>query len=119
MIRLEQNYRSTANILLAANQVIENNLSRKGKNLWTQKESGDKIHLFLTMRDLEEADIIAKEILTLKNSGRKFGEIAVLYRINAQSRILEESLIRRGIPYQIVEAHAFMTGWRSKIFYPI
>ncbi len=107
VIRLEQNYRSTANILLAANQVIENNLSRKGKNLWTQKESGDKIHLFLTMRDLEEADIIAKEILTLKNSGRKFGEIAVLYRINAQSRILEESLIRRGIPYQIVGGTRF------------
>ena len=107
VVRLEQNYRSTSVILNAANAVIEHNLNRKGKNLWTSREGGEKIRLILTMRDLEEADILAREIQTLKNSGRKYGEIAVLYRINAQSRILEEGLLRRGIPYQIVGGTRF------------
>ena len=107
VIRLEQNYRSTGNILKAANEIIENNLSRKGKKLWTTEAPGEKLHLFATLRDLEEADIIAKQIADLKNSGRQYGEIAVLYRMNAQSRILEESLMRRDIPYQIVGGTRF------------
>ena len=107
VIRLEQNYRSTANILQAANEIIENNLSRKGKKLWTTEAPGEKLHLFATQRDLEEADIIAKQIAELKDSGRQYGEIAVLYRMNAQSRILEESLMRRDIPYQIVGGTRF------------
>ena len=107
VIRLEQNYRSTGNILQAANEIIENNLSRKGKKLWTNEAPGEKLHLFATLKDLEEADIIAKQIEELKNSGRQYGEIAVLYRMNAQSRILEESLMRQDIPYQIVGGTRF------------
>ncbi len=107
VIRLEQNYRSTGNILQAANEIIENNLSRKGKKLWTTEAPGEKLHLFATQRDLEEADIIAKQIADLKDSGRQYGEVAVLYRMNAQSRILEESLMRRDIPYQIVGGTRF------------
>lgn len=107
VVRLEQNYRSTDVILKAANEVISNNTARKGKNLWTNQTGGDKINLIQSSRDLDEADLISREIVALHDSGVKYGEIAMLYRINAQSRILEESLLRRAIPYQIVGGTRF------------
>jgi DNA helicase-2/ATP-dependent DNA helicase PcrA len=107
VIRLEQNYRSTDVILKAANEVISNNESRKGKKLWTTRTGGEKIDLIQSSRDLEEADVIAREIEKLHNNQVMYGEMAVLYRINAQSRILEESLLRRGIPYQIIGGTRF------------
>ena len=106
-IKLEQNYRSTSTILQAANEVINNNQKRKGKNLWTDKGGGEKIQLIYTMRDLEEADTIAKEVISLHNNGLRYDDVAVLYRINAQSRILEEGLLRRSIPYQIIGGTRF------------
>ena len=107
VIRLEQNYRSTSNILDAANRVIEHNTGRKGKTLWTDHGAGEKIHIMASSRDLEEADRIASEIERLARSGYKYGECAVLYRVNSQSRTLEEGLIRRNIPYQIVRGTRF------------
>lgn len=107
VIRLEQNYRSTANILQAANALIENNESRKGKTLWTDRGAGELLHIMTSYRDLEEADSIAEEIARLAKQGQKYGDIAILYRVNSQSRILEEGLIRRSIPYQIVRGTRF------------
>ncbi len=103
VIRLEQNYRSTGNILNAANTVIENNKGRKGKKLWTDNEEGAK-PVFVRLDDAyEEAKYIAENIRKeVKLKGRAYSDIAVLYRTNAQSRILEERLILSGIPYKIV-----------------
>ena len=103
VIRLEQNYRSTANILNAANHVIENNVGRKGKTLWTKNENGSKIHFAQLDTAYEEAQYIADKIRTRVNLQRAhYRDCAVLYRTNAQSRLLEERLILNGIPYQIV-----------------
>ena len=107
VIRLEQNYRSTATILNAANHVIANNENRKGKNLWTDKGDGEKIRLLTSGRDIDEAERIAFEIERLTGNGMPFSDIAILYRVNSQSRILEEGLIRHSIPYQIVAGTRF------------
>ncbi|WP_196594634.1 DNA helicase PcrA [Pectinatus sottacetonis] len=103
VIKLEQNYRSTKNILEAANAVIQNNLNRKPKNLWTENPQGDKISLYEAFNERDEARYIADNVLkqnTLFNIS--YNDIAVLYRTNAQSRSLEEGLMRAGIPYTMV-----------------
>jgi DNA helicase-2/ATP-dependent DNA helicase PcrA len=98
-IRLEQNYRSTRNILAAAGAVVARNLGRKGKSLWTENPTGDPIVIEPLPDDLEEARFVAGEINKLRSAGRHLRDIAVLYRINAQSRSLEEALVRERLPY--------------------
>ncbi|HFC7068653.1 TPA: DNA helicase II [Neisseria meningitidis] len=100
-VKLEQNYRSVGNILAAANAVIENNDERLGKNLRTDAEAGDKIRYYSAFTDLEEARFILDETKALEREGWDLDEIAVLYRSNAQSRVIEQSLFRSGIPYKI------------------
>ena len=107
VIRLEQNYRSTKNILNAANNVIANNTARKGKTLWTNNEVGDKIVLHTASSEREEAAYIAKVILEEVAAGRKFSDFAVLYRMNAQSNSVEFALSRSGIPHRIIGGHRF------------
>ncbi len=103
VIKLEQNYRSTQNILDAANAVISNNYGRKEKALWTDIKDGDKVRLCQVDSAADEAEFIASEIGRLKRSGRlRYDETAVLYRTNAQSRLLEERFVYEGIPYDIV-----------------
>ncbi len=100
VVSLEQNYRSTQVILDAAYGVISQNIFRKDKNLWTEKEGGQLITSYETEDEAEEADFVAREIL--KSSGKKYSDFVVLYRTNAQSRILEEIFLKRSIPYKIV-----------------
>ena len=103
VIKLEQNYRSTGNILNAANGVIANNVGRKAKRLWTQADEGEKIYFEQFESAYEEADYIAKDIAKRVRKGEyAYGDCAVLYRTNAQSRLLEERLLLSGIPYKIV-----------------
>ena len=107
VIRLEQNYRSTQNILDAANAVIANNKSRKGKNLWTQAGSGEKI-IFNTLEDeAAEASFIAQEILKNVKNGKKMSDHAVLYRMNAQSRNIEITFAKSGIPHKVIGGNRF------------
>jgi len=101
IIKLEQNYRSTSNILNAANAVICNNASRKGKNLWTDAQGGEQITLHRAESDLAEAHYIVEKIEQTIASGAKSGDFAVLYRTNAQSRVIEDKLVQRNIPYRI------------------
>jgi len=101
MLRLEQNYRSTANILAAANALIDNNSGRLGKKLWTDGEDGEPVHIYSAFNDLDEARFIADRIQTWVNLGSPRKEAAILYRSNAQSRVLEEALIQAGIPYRV------------------
>ena len=103
VIKLEQNYRSTKNILAAANAVIKNNLNRKPKNLWTENCEGEKITTYLADNEIDEANFVAMTVLKNKTLFNKaFSDIAVLYRTNAQSRALEEGFMREGIPYTMV-----------------
>lgn len=101
VIRLEQNYRSTGTILEAANTLITNNNSRMGKDLWTAGAAGEKIVLFSAFNELEEARFVVERIMMEINQGRSADEIAILYRSNAQSRVLEEALLRAGVAYRI------------------
>jgi DNA helicase-2/ATP-dependent DNA helicase PcrA len=101
VIRLEQNYRSHGNILDAANAVIKNNSSRLGKNLWTEAGAGEPIRVFEAVSDGEEARWMVEEIKALVRDGASRAEIALLYRSNAQSRILEHSLFSAGLPYRV------------------
>ena len=107
MIRLEQNYRSTQNILNAANGVISNNTMRKGKTLWTENAVGDKIEVHTSDSERDEAQFIAKTILDGVADGRKFSDFAILYRMNAQSRNLEITLTKSGIPHKIIGGNRF------------
>lgn len=100
-IRLEQNYRSTQTILDAANAVIENNTNRLGKKLWTTSNTGERIALYMGFDERDEAFHIVSCIESWMQQGRKYSDIAILYRSNAQSRLLEERLIDRQIPYRI------------------
>ena len=103
VIRLEQNYRSTRNILNAANQVIANNTERKAKTLWTENEEGSKVHFRQFFNAYEEAEYVAGEISKLKREGLgSYRDCAILYRTNAQSRIFEEKFIAANIPYKLV-----------------
>lgn len=107
IIRLEQNYRSTQNILDAANAVISNNSERKGKTLWTDNGTGDKIFINTLSDDIGEAMFIASSIMDSSSKGRNWSDHAVLYRMNAQSATIERSLVRAGIPYRIIGGHRF------------
>ncbi len=100
-LRLEQNYRSTGNILNAANALIENNPSRMGKELWTEDHDGEPIQLYSAFNDLDEARFIAEQIESWSIKGGARSENAILYRSNAQSRVLEEALLSANIPYRI------------------
>ena len=102
VLRLEQNYRSTKNILEASNAVIRNNEGRKGKELWTEHEAGDKVHCYTAMNEHDEAQFVAAQILAGFSGGRSWREHAVLYRMNAQSNQLEQAFKRNGIPYRII-----------------
>jgi DNA helicase-2/ATP-dependent DNA helicase PcrA len=101
IIRLEQNYRSTSTILAAANALIQNNPSRLGKNLWTEGKEGEPISLYAAFNELDEARFIIEYIKKILQEGHARREIAILYRSNAQSRVLEEALIQAAIPYRI------------------
>ena len=108
VIKLEQNYRSKGNILNAANVVIVHNANRKSKVLRTEQELGSKIKVYRAYSDSDEGDFVGKQILDIrKNEDKKYSDFAILYRTNAQSRIFEESLRRKGIPYKIVGGTRF------------
>ena len=101
IVKLEQNYRSTANILNAANAVISQNSKRLGKKLWTEDNEGDKIEIFEAHNEYEEANFISDNAHSIFSAGDHYKDMAVLYRSNAQSRTIEEALLRQNIPYVI------------------
>ncbi len=107
VIKLEQNYRSTSTILDAANQVIAHNEERKDKKLWTDHGEGEKIRVYHASDELDEAAWIVNRIQELKRIGGNYGDDAILYRTNAQSRVLEEMMIRAGIPYKVFGGQKF------------
>ncbi len=102
VVKLEQNYRSTANILNTANAVIANNEGRKDKTLWTDKEDGEKITFTKYNDEYREAEGTVSKIKSVKRMGVSYGSMAILYRTNAQSRVLEEKLIYENVPYKLV-----------------
>lgn len=102
VIKLEQNYRSKANILEAAHSVVVHNLQRKNKKLWTDQEKGEKITKCRTASERDEANYIAKKIEKFVADGRNYNEVAILYRQNAQSRIFEDAFMARNIPYRVL-----------------
>lgn len=106
-IRLEQNYRSTQNILDAANAVIKNNVGRKGKTLWTDAGSGEKVTVKTVFNEQDEANFVVSSIMMDYNRGRNWKENAILYRMNAQSNALEYAFKRNGVPYQVVGGTKF------------
>lgn len=107
VIKLEQNYRSTTTILDAANAVVSLNRGRKPKKLWSDRGVGEKVVVLECRDEHEEARLVAGEIQTQLREGRRPGEIAVFYRVNAQSRVLEDILVRYGIPYQVLGGTRF------------
>ena len=107
VIKLEQNYRSTANILDAANQVIAHNAGRKEKALWTEAGEGEPIRLYTAGDEREEAAWVADRIRQLSRHGEGYGRMAILYRTNAQSRVIEEMLMRAAIPYKVFGGQKF------------
>lgn len=103
IIKLEQNYRSSKIILNAANRVISNNLGRKDKNLWTENTEGEKIRYYKATNEYDEARFVADQIASrARNDGRRYGDFAILYRTNAQSRVLEDIFNREGIDYRLI-----------------
>ena len=107
VIKLEQNYRSTQTILNAANAVIHNNRERKNKALWTENPSGEKIRVFDAETEREEAAYVAHEISAARGRGADYSDFAVLYRTNAQSRVIEDVFLRNSIPYKVVGSLRF------------
>lgn len=108
VISLEQNYRSTKNILSAANQVIENNSNRKPKNLWTENKEGNKITYYRADNERDETRFIVDRMQEeIRSNHRNYGDFAILYRTNAQSRVMEETLLKANIPYKMVGGHKF------------
>ncbi|AYM72829.1 MULTISPECIES: DNA helicase PcrA [Enterococcus] len=108
VILLEQNYRSTKNILSAANQVIENNSNRKPKNLWTENKEGNKITYYRADNERDETRFIVDRMQEeIRSNHRNYGDFAILYRTNAQSRVMEETLLKANIPYKMVGGHKF------------
>ncbi|WNO09103.1 DNA helicase II [Teredinibacter sp. KSP-S5-2] len=105
--RLEQNYRSTGTILKAANAVIENNADRMGKSLWTSDADGEPIDLYAAFNEQDEARYIVDRVRTWVNQGNNYSDAAILYRSNAQSRVLEEAFLRDGMPYRIYGGQRF------------
>ncbi|GJM12728.1 MAG: DNA helicase [Pseudohongiella sp.] len=106
-VRLEQNYRSTSTILKAANALISNNQSRLGKNLWTEDGDGEQISLYEGFNEQDEARFIVDRVQDWFNNGNRRSDAAILYRSNAQSRELEDALLRMGMPYRIYGGHRF------------
>ena len=106
-ILLEENYRSTSNILDAANQVIRNNKQRKDKNLWTSRGIGEKIKYYRAYNEKDEAQYIIRKTKELVNCGVEYKDIAVLYRTNAQSRVIEEEMLKENIPYRVIGSFYF------------
>ena len=106
-ILLEQNYRSTSNILDAANQVIRNNKMKKEKNLWTARGVGEKIKYYRAYNERDEAQYVIRKIKELVNKGVEYQDIAVLYRTNAQSRVLEEEMLKENLPYRVIGSFYF------------
>ncbi len=102
VITLEQNYRSTKTILEAANLVIQKNIERKEKNLWTDNDAGDLVRIFVSEDEKREADAVVHHITRIQRTGMPLHDMAILYRTNAQSRAVEEALIKRGIPYRLL-----------------
>jgi DNA helicase-2/ATP-dependent DNA helicase PcrA len=107
LIRLEQNYRSTATILKAANRLIEKNAGRLGKELWTDGEDGEKISVYAAFNEQDEARFVTEQIEQWVRKGRRRDDCAILYRSNAQSRELEEALLRVSMPYRIYGGFRF------------
>jgi DNA helicase-2/ATP-dependent DNA helicase PcrA len=101
VVKLEQNYRSSANILEVANSVIKRNQQRKAKKLWTEGARGDKIATYVASDETEEANFVVRQIQARASSGLPYSDIAIFYRTNAQSRAIEEALAIRGVPYRI------------------
>ena len=101
LFRLEQNYRSTGSILSAANALIANNAGRLGKELWTDAGQGERLKLYSAYNEHDEARFVVDRIEAAHTAGARYGECAVLYRVSAQSRIMEESLMQAGIPYRV------------------
>lgn len=106
-IKLEQNYRSTANILNAANQLIANNNNRLGKDLWTQDDAGEKISIYTAFNEIDEARFISGRINDWRENNGSLDQVAILYRSNAQSRLLEEALLQAQLPYRIYGGQRF------------
>jgi DNA helicase-2/ATP-dependent DNA helicase PcrA len=106
-ILLEQNYRSTSNILDAANQVIKNNKQRKDKNLWTSRGVGEKIKYYRAYNERDEAQYVIRKTKELINRGVEYKDIAVIYRTNAQSRVLEEEMLKENLPYRVIGSFYF------------
>ncbi len=106
-ILLEENYRSTKTILNAANSVIKHNKLRKDKNLWSNNEEGDKIKYIKTDDEKSEGDYVVKEIKKIAETGTSYDDIAILYRTNAQSRSIEEAMLKANIPYRIIGSFYF------------
>lgn len=107
IIKLEQNYRSTGNILNAAGKVIANNKNKAEKKLWTASGPGEEIEIIQASNEAHEADIISTKIKNIKFKGGNLNQVAILYRTNAQSRAVEESLMRNGLPYQLIGGTRF------------
>ena len=106
-VKLEQNYRSTKNILHVASEIINNNISRKPKSLWTENSEGSKVRIIHCEDENVESKEIAANISEFIRNGNTHSDIAVFYRTNAQSRVLETCMLREGIPYSIVGSVAF------------
>lgn len=106
-ILLEENYRSTSTILDAANQVIKNNTQRKDKNLWTSRGQGEKIKYYRAYNERDEAQYVIRKIKELRNKDTEYKDIAVLYRTNAQSRVLEEEMLKENMPYRVIGSFYF------------
>ena len=106
-ILLEENYRSTSTILDAANQVIKNNTQRKDKNLWTSRGKGEKIKYYRAYNERDEAQYVIRKIKELRKKDVEYKDIAVLYRTNAQSRVLEEEMLKENMPYRVIGSFYF------------
>ena len=106
-ILLEQNYRSTSTILDAANQVIKNNSQRKDKKLWTDRGQGEKIKYYRAYNERDEAQYVIRKIKELVNKGTEYKDIAILYRTNAQSRVVEEEMLKENLPYRVIGSFYF------------
>ncbi len=107
IILLEQNYRSTSTILDAANQVIKNNTQRKDKKLWTDRGVGEKIKYYRAYNERDEAQYVIRKIKELINKGIEYKDIAILYRTNAQSRVVEEEMLKENLPYRVIGSFYF------------
>ena len=113
-ILLEENYRSTSNILDAANQVIKNNKQRKDKNLWTSRGVGEKIKYYRAYNEIDEAQYVIRKVKELVARNTDYKDIAVLYRTNAQSRVLEEEMLKENLPYRVIGSFYFYSSKEIK-----